>query len=136
VWTCCILHNLLLRHDGLEFLWTPEWKCSWQYEDPDLDHRDDFDGPPIEMRTTRRMQSRYFGRKSKVGNGNLLDLNPHALEQEDEVEEGGEVGVIDRTPTEVSSEHLELRESLVKQFEIRYAKNLVHWLHYPAKKRK
>ena len=22
VWTCCILHNLLLRHDGLEFLWT------------------------------------------------------------------------------------------------------------------
>jgi hypothetical protein len=22
VWTCCVLHNLLLRHDGLEFLWT------------------------------------------------------------------------------------------------------------------
>ena len=22
VWACCVLHNLLLRHDGLEFLWT------------------------------------------------------------------------------------------------------------------
>ncbi len=131
MWTCCILHNLLLRHDGLEFLWTPEWKCSWQYEDPDLEHRDDFDGPPIEMRSKRRMQSRYFGR-NKVGNGNLPDVQGH----EDEPDEGGEVGVIDRTPTEFSSEHLQLRESLVKQFEIRYCKNLVHWLHYPTKKRK
>ena len=58
------------------------------------------------------------------------------MEHEDDIEDGGEVGVIDRTPTEVSSEHLELRESLVKQFEIRYGKNLVHWLHYPIKKRK
>jgi hypothetical protein len=23
--------------------------CSWHYEDPDLDHREDFDGPPIEV---------------------------------------------------------------------------------------
>jgi len=22
VWSCCVLHNMLLRHDGLEFLWT------------------------------------------------------------------------------------------------------------------
>lgn len=22
VWSCCILHNMLLKHDGLEFLWT------------------------------------------------------------------------------------------------------------------
>jgi hypothetical protein len=136
VWTCCILHNLLLRHDGLEFLWTPQWQCSWQYEDPDLDHRADFDGPPVELRSTRRMQSRYFGRRSKDGSGDLPNLNPHAQEQEDDFEEGGEVGVIDRTPTETSSEHFELRESLVKQFAIRYDKSLVHWLHYPIKKRK
>ena len=116
-WTCCILHNLLLRHDGLEFLWTPQWKCSWKYEDPDLDHRDDFDGPPIASRATRRMQSRYFGRGNKDSNADLI-------EHEDDVEDGGEVGVIDRTPTETSSEHIELRESLVMQFEIRYGKTL------------
>lgn len=58
VWTCCILHNLLLRHDNLEFLWTPAWVCSWAFEDPDKDHRDDFDGPPIEMRSKRRMRAR------------------------------------------------------------------------------
>jgi hypothetical protein len=23
--------------------------CSWAYEDPDADHRADFDGPPIEV---------------------------------------------------------------------------------------
>ena len=110
---------MLLKHDGLEFLWTPEWTCSWQYEDPDLDHRDDFDGPaapPIEMRAKRRMQSRYIGRR-KVGNGDLPDIPCH---EDDEPDGGGEVGVIDRTPTEFSSEHLQLRESLVKQFEIRY----------------
>jgi hypothetical protein len=116
----------------MEFLWTPQWTCSWQFEDPDLDRRDDFDGPPIEMRSTRRMQSRYFGRRSKAGNGNFPDVQGH----EDEYDEGGEVGVIDRTPTEFSSEHLQLRESLVKQFQIRYCKDLVHWLHYPIKKRK
>jgi len=126
VWTCCILHNLLLRHDGLEFLWTPQWKCSWNYEDPDLDHRDDFDGPPIAMRTTRRMQSRYFGRGNKDSNADLI-------EHEDDIEDGGEVGVIDRTPTETSSGHIELREGLVRQFQIRYSKSLVHWLHYPKK---
>jgi hypothetical protein len=98
--------------------------CSWQYEYPDLDHRDDFDGPPIEMRSTRRTQSRFFGRKSKVGNADLMNLNPHDLEHDDEFEDGGEVGVIDRTPTKVSSEHFELRESLVMQFEIRYGKTL------------
>jgi hypothetical protein len=49
VWTCCILHNMLLRHDGLEFLWTEEGTLSWPFADPDLDHRDDFDGPPIQV---------------------------------------------------------------------------------------
>jgi hypothetical protein len=72
MWSCCVLHNLLLRHDGLEFLWTDKWvctflrfaytriaiikmvtralqNCSWAYEDPDAEHRVDFDGPPIEV---------------------------------------------------------------------------------------
>ena len=55
------------------------------------------------------------------------------MEHEDDIEDGGEVGVIDRTPTETSSGHIELREGLVRQFQIRYSKNLVHWLHYPKK---
>ena len=126
VWTCCILHNLLLRHDGLEFLWTPDWVCSWAFEDPDLDRRDDFDGPPIEMRSKRRMRGRYFGR-----NQNVIDEDGVALGHESEQEPG----VIDTTPTEVSSQHLELREGLVKQFQVRYEKDQVHWFHYPKKKK-
>ena len=27
MWTCCILHNLCLKHDGLEFLWSDVWVC-------------------------------------------------------------------------------------------------------------
>ncbi len=49
VWTCCILHNMLLRHDQLEFLWTEEGNLTWPFADPDLEHRDDFDGPPIQV---------------------------------------------------------------------------------------
>jgi hypothetical protein len=25
MWSCCVNHNMLLKHDGLEFLWTDGW---------------------------------------------------------------------------------------------------------------
>ena len=51
-------------------------------------------------------------------------------------EDENEPGVIDTTPTEFSSDHLELREGLIKQFGVRYLRNEVHWLHYPQKRKK
>jgi hypothetical protein len=128
MYTCCILHNLLLRHDGLEFLWTKDWVCSWAFQDPDLEHREDFDGPPIEMRSKRRMHHRYFGRNA----GRAEDEDGVPVGHESDLEEN-EPGTTDRTKTIFTDEHLVLREGLIKQFEIRYKKNLVHWLHYPKK---
>ncbi len=125
MWTCCILHNLLLRHDGLEFLWTPKWVCSWAYQDPDLDRRDDFDGPPIEARSKRRMRARFFGTSDAYDNG-----GPQGHEPE------GEVGIGDLSYTERTDGHLILREDLVRQFKIRYKKEEVHWLKYPLKKKR
>jgi hypothetical protein len=122
------LHNLLLRHDGLEFLWTKDWVCSWAFQDPDLEHREDFDGPPIEMRSKRRMHHRYFGRNA----GRAEDEDGVPVGHESDLEEN-EPGTTDRTKTIFTDEHLVLREGLIKQFEIRYKKNLLHWLHYPKK---
>jgi hypothetical protein len=33
-------------------LWTEEGTLLWPFADPDLDHRDDFDGPPIQVVTS------------------------------------------------------------------------------------
>ncbi len=129
MWTCCILHNLLLRHDGLEFLWTKDWVCTWAFQDPDLEHREDFDGPPIEMRSKRRMHARYFGSNAR----NAEDENGAPVGHESDNE--NEPGAIDRAPTEFTDEHVQLREGLIKQFQIRYQQNRVHWLHYPKKRK-
>ncbi len=39
-------------------------------------------------------------------------------------------------PTELTDGHIVLREKLVKQFEVRYKRDEVHWLHYPELKKK
>jgi hypothetical protein len=147
MWTCCILHNLLLRHDGLEFLWidgvlwclcfssyhlTPctSQVTSWHLEDPDSEQREDFDGPPIELRANRRMQARFFQRNST---GDLVDaaVDGPGIDPSHEVED--EPGVHDNSVTELQDEHIDLRERLVKQFEIRYKRNEVKWLNFPRR---
>lgn len=92
-----VLHAL--RHDGLEFLWTPDWVCSWPFEDPDAEFRSDFDGPPIEARSMRRMRARRF--PNGVADEEVNEDPSHEVENE--------VGVADATPTEFTSEHIQLR---------------------------
>ncbi len=59
VWSCCVLHNLLLGIDGLDKLWTKDdYLSTWyfvnlavraahtpdyRYADPDADHHSEFD---------------------------------------------------------------------------------------------
>ncbi len=93
--------DVAYRHDGLEFLWTPNMVCHWSFEDPDADHRNDFDGPPILERSVRRMRSRHFR------SGGDAQVDDDELAQHDEPE--NEIGIVDATPTEYTSEHLKLR---------------------------
>jgi hypothetical protein len=95
-----------------------------------LDHRDDFDGPPIELRARRRMQARYF---SSGANANAVDGGNDVEERDPAHEHEDNAGVRDETPTEVHDAHIDLRERLVKQFEIRYLRNEVKWLMFPGK---
>ena len=171
-------------------------KCSWAYEDPDLDRRNDFDGPPIEvtittatmcflpvtlilkqMRSKRRMRARHFGQNIENVDGDpahevaacccLLLLAAAACllaaaviaaaaaaacfcccccrsfiaDADDDVysfqvSNENEAGVADMAPTEHTDGHIVLREKLVKQFEVRYKRDEVHWLHYPELKKK
>ena len=90
-----------------------------------MDRRDDFDGPPIEARSKRRMRARHFGTSDAYDNGGAQGHEPEA-----------EVGTGDLSYTERTDGHLLLREDLVRQFEIRYKKEEVHWLKYPLKKKR
>jgi hypothetical protein len=74
------------------------------------------------------MRARHFGTSKDYDNGVAPGHEP------DDVR--GDVGVGDVSFTERTDGHLYLREDLVKQFEIRYKKNQVHWLAYPIKKKK
>lgn len=121
VWTCCVLHNLLLRHDGLEFLWTNADYLSVWYDDPDADHREDWDGPPVQQRAQRRFEQRLMA----GGEASWAALSP-AIE-----EEFGGIVAPDLTPTEVEMGHVPLREALVRNFEIMWKKKQVQWLKYP-----
>jgi hypothetical protein len=127
VWTCCVLHNLLLRHDGLEFLWTKADYLSVWYTDPDAEHREDWDGPPV----TQRAQRRFERRLMRGGEGSLDCALSPAIE-----EEFGGIVAPDLTPTEVEMGHVPLREALVRNFEVLWKKKQVHWLKYPNRKTK
>jgi len=133
VWSCCILHNLLLRHDGLEFLWTKDDYLSTWYADPDAEHREDYDGPPIAERAAarRRFQSRRLGAA-----GAAIADDGAAPPIEDDAEAGAGFSIIplDYTPTEIDSAHIPLREALVKNFEVLWLMKRVQWLKYPKRK--
>ena len=56
-----------------------------RYRDPDADHREDFDGPPVEKRAQRRFNKRFSKTTDEVG--------PHVVQPAIEHEEGGEGGL-------------------------------------------
>jgi hypothetical protein len=79
------------------------------------------------MRSKRRLRQRYVGR---ANDAEIVDP-VHEVENEHE----NAAGVLDTTHTETTDGHIALREKLIKQFEVRYQRNEVHWLHYPQKKK-
>ena len=133
VWSCCILHNLLLRHDGLEFLWTKDDYLSTWYADPDAERREDYDGPPIEERAAAR---RLFQRRRLGVAGAAIadDGVPPPIEDDAEAGAGFSIIPLDYTPTEIDSAHIPLREALVKNFEVLWLMKRVQWLKYPKRK--
>ncbi len=111
---------------------------NWPFEDPDADHREDFDGPPIEDRARRRMQARYFSRNAGAEVANPVDGGPAvedgAEARDPDLGHEDEAGVFDGVAAEVTPEHNLLVLKLVKQFQIRYDKGEVKWLKFPDRK--
>ena len=91
-----------------------------RYDDPDADHREDYDGPPVEQRAQRRFSKRFATA--------VCGIDPVV----EEVEIGGTVEA-DLTPTEIDKGHVVLRELLVRNFEVMWQKGQVQWLKYPKK---
>ena len=100
-----------------------------------MDHRVDYDGPPIELRAKRRMQARYFSRNADtadaVDGGHAIEVG--AEPRDPDLAHEGDAGVFDDVPAEVAPEHVILSRKLVKQFQIRYERNEVKWLKFPDK---
>jgi hypothetical protein len=72
------------------------------------------------------MRARLFG---KTAEGRAADPS-HESDENENVP-----GIIDTSPTEFTDEHIQLRESLVRQFQVRYERGEVHWLAYPGRKK-
>jgi hypothetical protein len=103
-----------------------------RYADPDADHREDYDGPPVEERANRRFNKKFMERN----NAALIATSVEGIEAQELVTAGGVV-VQDLTPTEVDagpSGHVALRENLVRNFGVLWKKRQVQWLKYPARK--
>ncbi len=103
-----------------------------RYADPDAEHREDYDGPPVNERAQRKFQRRFM--ESNVAS---KSTGVEAVEVEaQEITLAGGVVVQDLTPTEIDSGHLALREGLVRNFDVLWRKRQVHWLKYPKSKYK
>lgn len=102
-----------------------------RYADPDADHREDYDGPPVLERAERRFKSRFMGSVASVSTGaDGLGIEPQQIT----VAPG--VVVQDLTPTETDSGpsgHVALRNALIQNFSVLWAKREVQWLKYPKK---
>jgi hypothetical protein len=109
----------------------------WPFEDPDADHREDYDGPPIQLRANRRMQARYFQQNSAAA-ADPVDGGPAvedgAEARDPDLGHEDEAGVFDGVAAEVTPEHNLLILKLVKQFQIRYDRGEVKWLKFPNRK--
>ena len=103
-----------------------------RYDDPDAEHREDWDGPPIEQRANRRFQKRFMTKDGlAVVNSTGGDLAAEVEPQE--ICQIGGIVVPDTTPTEIDKGHAALREDFVRNFEILWGKKQVQWLKYPKK---
>jgi hypothetical protein len=102
----------------------------YRYADPDADHREDYDGPPVNERAQRRFHKRFM--ESNVASTGVEGVEAEAQE----ITLAGGVVVQDLTPTEIDSGHFALREGLVQNFDVLWKKRKVHWLKYPKSHRK
>jgi hypothetical protein len=104
-----------------------------RYADPDADHREDFDGPPVQQRAAaRRFKSRFMGSAASLSTG----VNGLGIETQ-EISIAPGVVVPDLTPTETDIGplgHVALRNGLIQNFSVLWAKREVQWLKYPKLK--
>jgi hypothetical protein len=96
-----------------------------RYADPDAEHREDYDGPPVKERAERRFQKKFAASASRYTFVDGVEVEAQ------EVTLAGEIVAQDLTPTEVEPSHLALREGLVRNFDVLWKKRQVHWLKYP-----
>ncbi len=98
-----------------------------RYADPDAEHREDYDGPPVKERAERRFQKKFASSASgyTVVDGVEVEVQAH------EYTLAGEIVAQDITPTEIEPSHLALREGLVRNFDVLWKKKQVQWLKYP-----
>ena len=135
VWSCCILHNLLLGYDRLDSLWTEHDVLSTWYADADAEFDSRFDlgaaahQAIIEKRTNSRQ--RLF-RKSTLGkvrprrNAIMVDARNFVHD---------ELVVLEGEPedeTQYHPSHTVRREELVESFHYAWNAGSVEWLSFPG----
>jgi len=164
VWTCCILHNLLLAYDGdvafdflinhrdavlgLDKLWTEEDYLSCWYADADAEIHPEYDGyvattqhdalirARAEARSLRHFNSRVLGERRPSGSSQP-PIVPERFTFVPHTTFAAQIAmdeVPDSDPVQWQPGFAEIRESLIEHFNIAWNARRVQWLRFPPRK--
>jgi hypothetical protein len=134
VWSCCILHNLLLAYDRLDTLWTEAdvlstWYADADAGDPVFDLSASEHAAIVQKRATARLRlfrSTTLGLTRPRRMATMPTTAAHAHETEDNIV----VLQGDDTETEFCDSHVTRREELVESFHYAWNTGKVEWLSF------
>jgi hypothetical protein len=141
VWTCVILHNLLLAYDGLDKLWTEDDYLSTWYSDPDAEkHRWDNEAAAHDNLLLQRVPKRMFNSRTLgARRPSSCPATTHVVPNGRSTTNRPGIAYIDNAdddPLEWHQGFFEKRKELVDHFHKEWNANKVKWLPFPNVKRK
>ena len=146
VWTCCVLHNMLLAFDGLDKLWTSEDYLSCWYMNADAERHPEYDRftcehdalitARAEAKRLRNFSARALGKKRPSGNPVIRTTGRSLVPEINHDEEGAQPILFnanaDLDPVEWQEGFTEKRDALIEHFNIHWNAKKVLWLPFPG----
>jgi hypothetical protein len=141
VWSCCILHNLLLGYDGLDKLWSEEDYLGTWYADPDAEPHPLYDRHTLNHNSiiqqrlnTRKFKTRVLGlRHRPSGAGAATAQRTFNFVPEPDTGTYANFGTNnDEDPVEHQLGFQEKRLELIAHFNAVWNGDEVLWLPFPG----
>lgn len=160
VWSCCILHNLLLAYDGdvaqgifshhlcntllgLDKLWTEDDYLSCWYADADAEIHPVYDRVTANhdalIRSRADARLRKFNARTVLGERRPFNPAPPSGPERYNLVPDTSVAAqlnlsdgVDQDPLEWHHDFKSIQKSLIEHFDISWNKNRVQWLPFPG----